>query len=69
MRFNELVQKLKKGGWKWKIIIKGAGFHGLWIAGIIISIAGFATGYPLIGGVALAMLLIIIFGWLGARGK
>ena len=49
--------------------MKDAGFHGLWIAGIIISIVGFATGYPLIGGGALAMLLIIIFGWLGARGK
>jgi len=49
--------------------MKDAGFHGLWIAGIIISIAGFATGYPLIGGVALAMLLVIILGWLGARGK
>ena len=49
--------------------MKDAGFHGLWIAGIIISISGFANGYPLIGAIALVMLLVIVFGWLGARGK
>jgi hypothetical protein len=47
--------------------MKDAGFHSLWIAGIIFSIAGFANGYPLIGGGALAMLLILVFGWLDAR--